>query len=144
VKTKLFALAIFSAFLLIGCEKEEESLINVSQIPSDIQIFVSTYFSEQTIVRAIKETEGSAQTIDLYLDNLTKLEFNRTNQIVDIEGQAKIPDSLIQENILIYVGLTYPDYYITGWELEDSHQQIQLNNGIEIEFNLNGNFLRID
>ena len=144
MKTKLVVLAIFSAFMLTSCEKEDEFLIDISQVPSEIQTFVSTHFPEQTITRVIKETEGSAHTHDLYLDNLTKLEFNGTNNVVDIEGQSKLPDSLLSENILIFVGLTYPENYITGWELDDSLQQIQLNNGIEIEFNRNGNFLRID
>lgn len=144
MKTKLVVLAIFSAFMLTSCEKEDEFLIDISQVPSEIQTFVNTHFPEQTIISVIKETEGSAQTHDLYLDNLTKLEFNGTNNVVDIEGQSKLPDSLLSENILIFVGLTYPENYITGWELDDSRQQIQLNNGIEIEFNRNGNFLRID
>ncbi len=144
MKTKLVVLAIFSAFMLTSCEKEDEFLIDISQVPSEIQTFVSNHFPAQTITRVIKETEGSAQTHDLYLDNLTKLEFNGTNNVVDTEGPSKLPDSLLSENILIFVGLTYPTNYITGWELDNSNQQIQLNNGIEIEFNKNGNFLRID
>ena len=144
MKTRLFTLAIFTAFLFSGCEKEDESLIELNQVPSEIQTFVSTHFPEQTVTRVIQDTESSAKTYDLYLDNFTKLEFGEKNEIVEIEGQTKLPDSVVPGNILIYVGLTYPDNYITSWELENNIQQITLNNGLEIEFNLNGNFLRID
>jgi hypothetical protein len=80
----------------------------------------------------------------LLLDNFIKLEFSHEKEIVEIDGSIKLPDSVIPANILSYVSSNYADSYITGWELEGGYQQIQLNNHVEIEFNLEGEFIRLD
>ena len=38
----------------------------------------------------------------------------------------------------------YPDNFITDWELDDKKQKVKLDNGLELEFNKEGNFLKLD
>ncbi len=72
------------------------------------------------------------------------LDFNSSYEITDIDGTTQLPDSVIPQAILDYVAQSYPANFITDWELERNHQQIELNNGLELEFELNGAFIRID
>jgi hypothetical protein len=72
------------------------------------------------------------------------LGFNSSYEITDIDGTTQLPDSVIPQAILDYVAQSYPANFITDWELERNHQQIELNNGLELEFELNGAFIRID
>ncbi|NLW30122.1 MAG: hypothetical protein GXY77_01545 [Fibrobacter sp.] len=72
------------------------------------------------------------------------LEFNRKNEIIDIDGVSQLPNSVIPEKILQYVTTNYPTNFITDWELDGKNQQIELDNGLDLEFNMNGDFLRID
>ena len=72
------------------------------------------------------------------------LEFNRKKEIIDIDGVAQLPNSVIPEKILQYVTTNYPTNFITDWELDDKNQQVQLDNGLDLEFKMNGDFLRID
>ena len=55
-----------------------------------------------------------------------------------------MPNSVIPEKILQYVTTNYPTNFITDWELDDKNQQVQLDNGLDLEFKMNGDFLRID
>jgi hypothetical protein len=58
---------------------------------------------------------------------------------------GKLQDSVIPTKILDYVSSTYPDNYIIGWELEDKgRQQVTLNNNLELEFDKDSKYLRID
>jgi len=72
------------------------------------------------------------------------LEFNSDKEIVDIEAKSKLPDSVIPDLILQYVIKNYPDNYIIKWELEYKRQEVKLNNGLELVFNMDGSFLWID
>lgn len=83
-------------------------------------------------------------TYDILLDGNIKLEFNKKNQIIDIESREKLPDSVIPAKILDYVSANYSGNFITGWEIDGRNQQVKLNNGLELEFNMDGDFLRID
>jgi hypothetical protein len=138
---RLFLLALVP-FLLISCEKEE--ILPLTDIPSEISNYVSTHFPENPIIQAIKDTDGFELTYDITLEGGLFLEFNRKKEVIDIEGLTKLPDSVIPAKLLEYATTNYPDNYIIGWELDDRNQQIKLENGLELEFNMNGDFLRID
>jgi len=55
-----------------------------------------------------------------------------------------LPNSVIPEKILQYVTVNYPTNFITDWKLDGKNQEVQLDNGLNLEFNIKGDFLRID
>ena len=138
---KLFLIAIVP-FLLISCEKEK--IMSSSKIPSEISDFVGTHFPENPIIQAIKDTDGFELTYDITLEGVYFLEFNRKKEVIDMEGLLKLPDSVIPAKLLDYVSSNYADTFIIGWELNDRNQQVKLDNGLELIFTMNGDFLRID
>ena len=138
---RLFFLVLVP-FLLISCEKEK--ILPLIDVPTEISNYVSTHFPENPIIQAIKDTDGFELTYDITLEGGFFIEFNRKKEVIDIEGLTKLPDSVIPAKLLEYATTNYPDNYIIGWELDDRNQQIKLENGLELEFNMNGDFLRID
>ena len=103
-----------------------------------------THFPDNTILQAVIERDGLTKTYNIILSENISLEFNRKKEIIDIDSETKLPDSVIPAKILQYVTTNYPDNFITDWELDNKNQQVQLNNGLDLEFNMNGDFLRID
>ena len=148
--TKTTVLSIFSALVFFtACSSDDdgssnEVLLTDDEIPSEITTYVSTHFDTSTITRAEKETENSGITYEVLLDLNYQLEFNSDLEIVEIDGTTALPDSVIPELILEYVTTNYPNQIITDWELETNYQQVELNNGYELEFELNGDFIRLD
>lgn len=65
-------------------------------------------------------------------------------QVKEINGKSKLPDSVIPTKILSYVKSNYPNNYITEWESGRRKQQVELNNDLSLDFNHSGVFLRID
>ncbi|PNW29162.1 hypothetical protein BKP44_05565 [Formosa algae] len=138
------ALVFFTACSSDDDGSSNEVLLTDDEIPSEITTYVSTHFDTSTITQAEKETENSGITYEVLLDLNYQLEFNSDLEIVEIDGITALPDSVIPELILEYVTTNYPNQIITDWELETNYQQVELNNGYELEFELNGDFIRLD
>jgi hypothetical protein len=141
MKTVLSTIIIL-AIALTSCNKEKTILNN--QLPSDIKSYVSTHFPNNAIIQSVVDKDGFTKTYDVFLEGNFQLEFNRKYKITDIDGISKLPNSVVPEKIRTYVNINYPNNIIIGWELDEKNQQIKLNNGLDLEFNMQGNFLRID
>ena len=50
----------------------------------------------------------------------------------------------VKKNIQSYIQPNYPNASITEIEIENNKIEVELNNGVEIVFDLNGNFVRLD
>lgn len=134
--------ASVTLFLTISCEKE---IITPSDdLPFEISTYLTIHFPKNTIVQVIKDLDGLTKTYDILLSENISLEFNRKKEVIAIDGVTQLPNSVIPEKILQYVNINYPTQFITDWELDFDNQQIELNNGLDLEFNKKGDFLRID
>lgn len=138
---KIILLAILP-LLFASCEKEE--IITDNDIPSEILSYTDNHFPENPIMQVVKDSDGWELSYDITLDGGFFLEFNRKKEVTDIEGLSMLPNSVIPAKLLTYVETNYGENFIIGWELDDRNQQIKLDNGLELEFNMKGDFLRID
>lgn len=131
------------AIALTGCDKETVMDIN-SEVPNEIKTYANTHFPNDTIIQVVKDLDGVKKTYDVLLMSNTTLEFNRKLNIIDIDSDTELPASVIPTKIQDYVATHFPNNVITDWELEDKHQQVGLDNGLDLEFKMNGDFIRID
>lgn len=138
---KLFLVAL-APLLLASCNKEET--LPKSEIPAEISGYVSTHFPGAKIIGATKDIDGWDLTYDITLEGGYFLEFNRKKELTDIEGLSKLPESIIPGKIGSFISSNYTENQIVGWEIDNRHQQIKLDNRLELEFNMDGDFLRID
>lgn len=138
---KIFLLMTLSALLLVSCDKEK--VVHSDDLPASASGYVSTHFAGKQILQVVKELDNLKTYYHVYLDNGTKLDFSRQGNIKKIEGTEAIPGTAIPVLILNYVTANYPAAFIRGWQLEDATQEIKLSTDIELEFDKNGNFLRV-
>ncbi len=138
---KMILLAVLP-FLMVGCESVK--VLDSENVPSEILEYVNNHFPENPILQVVKDKDGLELTYDVTLEGGYFLEFNRKRKVTDIEGISKLPDSVIPAPIIEFVQTNYSANYIIGWELDDSNQQVKLDNKLELEFNMSGVFLRID
>lgn len=137
------------AFVGIGDDDDDdydetEEVIPVGEIPSEITTYINTHFPSNSVVSAIMETEGTIVTYDITLTDSVELEFNSLFEIIAIDSEVQLPDSVIPQAILNYVTQNYPNNFIVAWELETNGQQIELNNDVELIFTLDGVFVGVD
>lgn len=131
-----------SALLLVACDKEK--VVQSEELPADASGFIAAHYDGRQILQVVRELDNLKTYFHVYLDNGTKLDFSRKGEIIKIEGVEAIPDTVIPLLILDYVDMHYPNDFIRGWQIEGATQDIKLSTDIKLEFDKNGNFLRID
>jgi|SRR5690606_28894559 len=123
----------------------QETRIESSALPKEASSFLTQHFGDNTIRRAVKDTEGSRHTFEVRLTDGTEIEFNSDGSWHEIDGNGKVvPASLIPNAIADYTTRNYPQAKITKIERSSRRIDIDLDNGTELEFDSNGKFLRID
>lgn len=127
-----FLLLITFSTMMFSCEKEQ--LITATQAPTSINEFLTTHFPEKTILKLEKDHDS----YEVDLSGNTSIDFNLNFEPTSIESRSKLPDTVIPAEILQYVLTNFPNNYITEWERELTSQKVELNNGKEISFALDG------
>ena len=136
-------IALGAALLVSATYFSQEISITQEQLTQSITQYIHTNFPGKSLSKISKEKKMGKMEYEIYLDNGTKLEFNNS-VINEIESTEKLPDAVIPKNILAYTKKNYPQNFITEWKLSYNKHKIELNSGVELEFNKKGQFLRID
>lgn len=140
IKSVVFLLLLMVTTLTFAQDK----VVPYSQISSEIKNYVTTHFPKHKVIQAEIDMEGLSKQYEIKLSDGVELKFNSKKQVIDIDGKSKLPNSVIPKKIRQYVTKNYPNNVITDWEIDGKNQQIGLDNHIDLEFNMDANFLRID
>lgn len=135
--------AIF-ALLMTSTAFAQESSITERQLPQAVKQSVAKYFGKQNISAIVKDIDFSKTTYEVFFANGSKAEFRSNGELKDAENHSGLSSAVVPAKIQAYVKRNYPNTLITKWEKSRYKQEIQLNNGIDLEFDLSGRFLRID
>lgn len=122
----------------------QDQVISDSELPKEIKSYLVTHFPKNAIIQASVDKDAFSKSYDVTLEKNIKVEFDSKNKVKEIDGISTLPESVIPSKILNYVKNTYPSNTITDWESDTRNQQVKLDNGLELEFSMNGDFLRID
>lgn len=142
MKKLLFFGLILGLFSLSSCEKD--TVVPENEIPTEIKSYLDTHFSDYPLMGIVKNLDGIELTYDLTLEDGFFLQFDRYKNIEEIRGVLQIPDSAIPSKILSFVNQHYAGHYIITWEEDDQNQDVTLSNQTKLEFNKDGEFLRIE
>ncbi len=120
----------------------QEYKLTPSQTPQQIKDYVTRFFPDGNISRVTKEKNLFKIEYDVELDNNVDLEFNKKFEARKIEAQKPLPEAVIPVNVYKYVQDTYPDSHILSWKGNSITQKVELDNGLELQFDFNGGFIR--
>ena len=141
---KTFAILATLFFSLASCA-DNEYAVTYSQLPAEAQLFVKTYFNIKDIAYIELEKDGLFSEYTVYLKNSTTIDFDHTGKLESIDcGRNPIPEGIILETIVNYLNQHYPNLFAVKYTIDTRYIEIELNNGMELVFDLNGNFIRID
>ena len=106
------------------------------------------HFEGVKITRIEKETEGFNKDYTAYLANGFEIGFTKSGAWDEVDGHIKaVPQSildLIPAGIAEYVSEEFSDFEIVKVNKEHYGYEIRLNGDADIEFNSQGEFLRMD
>lgn len=134
--------AIFCSVMAMA----DDMPIDYKEVPANAKTFVTKYFPSSKVTAATKDTEflgGTEYTV--YLDNGTKIDFNSKGVWTEVEcGVTAVPAGIVPVKIANYVKTKYEGSDIVKIDVDKTDYEIRLSNGLEMKFNLNGDFIKID
>ena len=116
--------------------------INRDELPQTAQDMLQQYFPKAKIgmikvdKHLLKKTD-----YDVRLVNGTTIEFSNAGKWTSVDCKTKeVPEGLIPKNIRNYVNKNFKDLKIVKIEKKSSGYEIGLSDGVELKFNLLGQY----
>ena len=141
-KISLILVAI-SLFVFSNANAQKKYLA-VSETPGQIISYINAHFPKSEIISVKKDKEVLKTEYKVKLNTMVELEFDGNFSIKKIESKSALPQSVFPEKIVAYIHKNYPNNKILEWKKEKKGQKIELDNDIDVVFDLNGKFLGID
>lgn len=120
---------------------DDDIPVPISSLPAAIANYISANYPGESIMWA----EWDDDEYEVYLSNGRELYFDRNGYFLYAEqDDVPVDPSALPQNILDYVAQNYPNATIVSAERDDQYYELELSNGFELYFDLNGNFLGVD
>lgn len=144
MKKYLFLMLLPIVIGLASCDYHDK-IVEVGDLPTKTTMFIANYFPGCEIVAIDKDRELGGVSYDVVLNCGVKLEFDGKGEWISVDCEPdQVPDAIIPAKILEYVSSKYVDNYIVKIEHEWNNYKVELNNDVELVFDKDGNFKRID
>lgn len=146
MKTKLNLTACLFLGLACGLSANaQKTAIAKTNLPVAAQTFLKTHFSGIEPASIIEDKETFSKDYKVHFANNIEVEFDSKGNWEEVDGNHNtIPTTLIPKGILSYTKTNYPNIAVTKIDKGKWGYEVNLSNGLELEFNSKGSFLRID
>lgn len=130
----------------MACADNDKVTNNINELPQVRRNFLNNYFNGNKVSHIkIDKDLFLVDSYDVILTDGTSVEFNRDGEWKEVKSfQQNIPDTLIPAEIRQYVSQNYPGQKIMTVERGKRKVSVDLANGLELKFDLNGNLIDID
>ena len=144
----LFVIGIVAA-MTWSCSDDDDKdrPLDYESLPAVSKAFVETYFPGDKPVKVTREGSNSRTEYDVTLASGFSVEFDAEGEWTDVDGPMNIAitnDGFIPQPIRDYVAANYTDAGINEISRDRRGYEVDLTNRIELQFDRNGNFVRVD
>lgn len=140
---KQILLLALCALSLTACA-DEKKVITTTDLPQAAQTLMAQYINTDDILLITQEGRAHWAEYEIRLTDQSDWEFDARGALTKVEILAGVPDALIPEPIRNQVRTSYPKATIIEYNIDTRDQEVKLNNGIELTFNLQGKLLRAE
>lgn len=113
-------------------------------LPEAITAFLKQHFPNATVVGVEPDHDHGGLEYDVYLNDGTQIDFDANNQWDQVESMKGVPAYFIPKAIANYVRSNYQNMAITKINKEYNIYEIELANGLDLNFDSSGRFLGMD
>ena len=119
--------------------------IDVDRLPVRAKEFVNQHFKDVAVSLATVDREIFETTYEVFFVGGSKVEFDGSGQWKDIDCRhSRIPEGIVPKEIILYINANYPENYVTAIDRDTRDYEVELNNGLELKFNLRFQLIGID
>jgi hypothetical protein len=130
----------------LGSFAQKDKKIELNELPQKAQVFIKQNFTKEKAQQILKETGELIDTgYDVVFKNKLKIKFDKKGDWKEVDGKRNpIPTDFIPDKIIKYIQRSFPNNYVVKIEREKRKYEVEITNGLELEFDLDGNFIKID
>lgn len=139
---KKILVGLWMALGIASASAADKYSLNRDDLPSPAQEFLTEHFPKgrvsmvKTDKHLLKKTDYDVKLVDG-----TKIEFDNAGKWTSVDcKRAAVPDAIVIKPIRNYVSKYFPQTFIVSIEKKASGYEVELNDGIELKFNILGAF----
>ncbi|MXO06206.1 PepSY-like domain-containing protein [Flavobacterium sp. HBTb2-11-1] len=146
MRTKLKLAVYVIAGLMLGFSANaQKTVIKKEALPANAQTFLKTHFGSKKPSYILEDKEILSTEYKVQFDNKIEIEFDKKGNWKEVDAKTgKVPKSIIPKKIASYIKANFPKEDVTKIEIETSGYETKLTNGLELKFNMKGDFIKID
>lgn len=142
-KVIFLLMCIFSVYTMVWADTDKP--IQVGQLPTKAQTFLTTYFKAHKVAFAKMESDLFYKNYDVIFTNGEKVEFDKSGDWMEVDCRVHgVPAPIVPEAIKSYVQANYPEEKIMKIERDRKEYEIRLSNRWEIKFDSQMRVVDID
>lgn len=152
---KLSCILMFSGTMLFQAAEKKEITFKTEinseevsspfqQMPANIKSFLAKYYPKATVAKYESKTTVAGKKYEFKLNNGAEIDFDKNGNCEEISDKQGVPSALIPATINAYLSKNYKGVKVESIDKESNKIKVDLINDIDLEFDKNGKFLRID
>lgn len=122
----------------------QDKKITNAQLPANAQEFIKQHFKGATVTSAKLDKEMFDTDYETTLSNGVKINFDSKGNWDEIDCRTGVPAAVIPKSIATFIATNYKGQNVVQIDKKIAGYDIELSKGTELEFDVNGKFLRID
>ncbi len=141
------AVVMLSAAFVWNCSDDDKDVpVDVAALPENAQAFIASHYSGMHVVSAVRDKDDGRDEYEVRLSNGHEVTFDAAGEWTDVDAPAgqTVPDGLVPESVALYIATNYSGSGINDVSRSATGYSVELTNGVDLEFDPLGNFLRVD
>lgn len=144
---KKFMTLLIAVLIGVGVASARDRVTtDVKELPVSAQNTLKQHF-KNIAVNHIKIDDGifSVDDYSVVLENGTEVEFDGDGSLKEVDaGINTVPASIMPKQVVTYIRNNFKNGKIICYEVKRNGYEVELNNGLEVKFDRNGNFKSLD
>ena len=146
MKKSVFFLAALMCMMMNSVATfANDMIIPATQLPAAAQTFIQENFPGQAVSYAKLDRDFGKTTYEVCLNNGVELEFDKNGAMDKVDCHySAVPANLVPATIANYVKTHFAGATVVKIDKERYGYDVELSNDLDLKFNAQGQFLRID
>lgn len=145
MKKLMILAAILFSLGTITAKADNDRMITVNQLPQKSQTFIKQHFPNEKVAYAKYERDFLDSTYEIVFTSSAKIEFFKNGDWKEVDCKySTVPADIVPAQITAYIQQNWPDASIVKIDRDKRDYEVQLNNRLELTFDLNFNLIEID
>lgn len=143
-KISIFLLSLLTTVSAFAATDDNKP-VRAEELPAKAKTFLATYFANDPVSFATLDNDWFGGTYEVHLQSGSEIDFTKEGEWTAIDTKPRtIPTEVIPAPIYKEVSSRFPGRTITKIDRDRRDYELELNDGLELTFNLKFDLIGID